>query len=171
MAISLRIPVPGDADELAAAVAESRAELMPWMVWCTPTYGPAEALQWIEGVRSGHEEGTSHEFVIVGHGGQLVGGCGVNGVNNLLRFANLGYWVRTSASGRGVAVKAVGEVASWAFRHTELERLEIVVAVANYRSHRVAIKAGATREGVLRRRLRAHGTSLDAVMYSICRPD
>jgi RimJ/RimL family protein N-acetyltransferase len=169
VAISLRIPTLGDADELAAAVDESRGELMPWMDWCTIDYGLGEARQWIDSVRTGHVEGTGFEFLVVGDHGGILGACGLNGVNTALRFANLGYWVRSSATGRGVAVAAVGRVADWAFRHTDLERLEIVVAVANVRSHRVAIKAGAAREGVLRRRLRAHGTSLDAVMYSIVR--
>jgi len=171
VAISLRIPVPGDAGELAAAVDESRGDLAPWMEWCTPTYAAVEAGQWIDGARSGHEDKCSFEFLIVDEGDRIVGCCGVNLVNNFHRYANLGYWVRTSATGRGVAVAAVIQVADWAFRHSELERLEIVVAVGNRRSCRVATKAGAHHEGILRRRLRVREDFHDAVMYSIVRDD
>jgi RimJ/RimL family protein N-acetyltransferase len=86
------------------------------------------------------------------------------------RFANLGYWVRSSAAGRGVAPAAVRQVAAYAFRETDLNRLEIVIAVGNSRSQRVAEKVGATREGVLRSRLVLPSGPSDAVMYSLVRP-
>lgn len=54
------------------------------------------------------------------------------------KCANLGYWVRTSATGSGVAPIAVRQAATRAFSTTELHRLEIVVAVKNVRSIRVA---------------------------------
>src|SRR5712691_5832046 len=85
------------------------------------------------------------------------------------RFGNLGYWVRTSATGRGVARAAVRQLADFAFRNTELVRLEIVCAVGNQRSQRVAERAGAVREGVLRDRLLLHGQAVDAIMYSLTR--
>ena len=46
----------------------------------------------------------------------------------------------------------------------------VVFAVSNLPSQRVAEKAGAVREGVLRRRLLLHGVSHDAVMFSLTRP-
>jgi RimJ/RimL family protein N-acetyltransferase len=60
-------------------------------------------------------------------------------------------------------------LADWAFANTNLERLEIVVAVGNGRSERVAEKAGASREGTMRSRLYIHDRPHDAVMYSIVR--
>jgi len=86
------------------------------------------------------------------------------------RFANLGYWVRTSAMGCGVAPAAVRLVAEYAFRETDLIRLEIVGAVGNLRSQRVAEKIGAVREGVLRSRLLLPTGPSDAVMYNLLRP-
>jgi RimJ/RimL family protein N-acetyltransferase len=86
------------------------------------------------------------------------------------RFANLGYWVRTSAMGCGVAPAAVRLVAEYAFRETDLIRLEIVCAVGNLRSQRVAEKIGAVREGVLRSRLLLPTGPSDAVMYNLLRP-
>ena len=95
---------------------------------------------------------------------------GSNQVNRLHRFGNLGYWVRTSATGRGVAREAIRQLANFAFQNTELVRLEVVCAVGNIRSQRDAGGAGALREGVLRRRLMLHGKPVDAVMYSFVRP-
>ena len=57
------------------------------------------------------------------------------------------------------------------FEELDLRRIEIVVTLANDASLRVAEKVGARREGVLRRRLMAHGESYDAVMFSLISED
>ena len=71
--------------------------------------------------------------------------------------------------GKGLAGAAVRLVAEWAFKNTDLERLEIEVAVGNARSLRVVEKVCVVREGILRRRLLIHGTFHDAVMFSLVR--
>ena len=58
-------------------------------------------------------------------------------------------------------------VAQWAFLHTDLVRLEIIAAVDNVPSQRVAARAGAQREGVLRSRLLVRGQFQDAVVFSL----
>ena len=100
---------------------------------------------------------------------RLLGCCGINQINKEHPLANLGYWVRSSETGRGVATRAAQRVAAWAFAHTDVERLEIVAAVGNTASHAVAAKAGALREGVLRSRILIHGTLHDAVLFSLVR--
>jgi RimJ/RimL family protein N-acetyltransferase len=131
----------------------------------------AEAAEWTTTqARRGSEGGREFAFAIVEQDGRFLGGCGVSQINAVHRFGNLGYWVRTSATGRGVASEAVRQAAEYAFRHTDLIRLEIVCALENLRSQRVAERVGAFREGVLLRRLQLHGKSVDAVMYSLIRP-
>lgn len=168
--LTLRVPEPADAEGLLAAVRESLGELYPWMDWCHPDFSRSDALRWISSQPQARETGSAFEFLIVGEQGRLLGCCGLNNINPRLRLANLGYWVRTSETGRGVATQAVTDIARWAFVHTDLERLEIVAAVANAASQAVAAKAGALREGVLRSRLHVHGQFQDAVMHSIVRP-
>ena len=168
--LTLRSPEPGDAEPVLEAVRESLPELCRWMTWCHPGYSEADALQWIASQAKAREAGSAFEFLIVGDIGRLLGVCGINCINTVNRFANLGYWVRTSETGHGVAVQAVKLVARWSFEHTDLQRLEIVTAVGNGASQRVALKAGALREGTLRSRLCIHGTFHDAVMHAIIRP-
>jgi RimJ/RimL family protein N-acetyltransferase len=141
----------------------------PWLPWCHPQYSLAEAQEWIRSRAPLAGEGREYTFAIVGTGGRLLGGCGLNQINRLHRFANLGYWVRTSATGHGVATDAVRQLADFAFRNTDLVRLEIVCAVGNNASQRVAERAGAVREGALRYRLLLHGQPVDAVLYSLVR--
>lgn len=160
---------PGDALRLCEAARESSADVFPWLEWCHAEYSVDEAVAWVGSRAALFAEGSEYAFAIVGGDGRYLGGCGVNQINRAHRFGNLGYWVRSSATGRGVAREAVRQVADFAFRETGLARLEIVCALANLRSQRVAERAGALREGVLRGRLVLHGRSVDAVMFSLVR--
>jgi len=169
-AYTVRLYQKRDADEMHAAALESVAEVYPWMAWCHRGYSLDEARQWVAVQEKLAKQGMAYEFAILGEGGRFLGGCGINQISAANRFANLGYWVRTSAMGRGVAPAAARLVAEYAFRETDLIRLEIVCAAANTRSQRVAEKVGAVREGVLRSRLLLPTGPSDAVMYSLVRP-
>jgi ribosomal-protein-serine acetyltransferase len=165
----LRSYAPEDAEALSEAARESAPAAFAWAPWCRADYSLADAAEWIRSRASLAAEGREYAFAIVDADGRLLGGCGINRIDRLNRLANVGYWVRTSATGRGVASEAVRQLADFAFRRTGLVRLEIVCAVGNERSQRVAARAGAVREGLLRQRLVLHGASVDAVLYSLVR--
>jgi ribosomal-protein-serine acetyltransferase len=167
--ISIRPYAPGDVDDLFAAGRESIGDVYPWLPWCHPDYALEEARAFVERQVAAFAQGEEYQFAIFGPSGRYAGGCGLNHLDLGQRRANLGYWVRSSEMGKGVAVAAVRLLAAWAFENTSLERLEIVAAVDNTRSQRVAEKAGAVREGVLRRRIFLHDVFHDAIMYSIVR--
>lgn len=158
-----------DAGDVLEAVRESVAELRPWMPWCHAHYSLEESRAWLDAQVPAFAAGSAHEFAIVSAGGRYLGGIGLNRIDRGDERANLGYWVRSTAAGRGVATAAVGLVRDWGFRHTSLGRLELVIALGNVASQRVAEKAGATREGVLGARLRLHGAAHDAVVFAFVR--
>jgi len=168
--ISIAPYSPTDAEEMHAAVQESVAEVGRWMPWCHPGYSLDDARGWIVLQQDLIRQGLGCDYGIRDAQGRFLGGCGINQVNKANRFANLGYWVRTSAAGRGVAPAAARLVAERTFRETDSIRLEIVCAVGNIKSQRVAEKAGAMREGILRSRIMTPEGPSDAVMYSIIRP-
>lgn len=167
--VQLRLYQESDAQSLTEAVRESYAEVSRWMVWCRADYGTDDAMAWIRATRAGHESGSMYEFAVVDSDGRYCGGCGINHINPVDRFANLGYWVRTSRAGQGVATEAARALITWTIANTQLNRIEIVAAVENRASQRVAEKLQANREAVLRKRLVVGGASVDAVMYSVVR--
>ncbi len=166
---TIRLYQPADAEHLHAAARESVAEVFHWLGWCHPRYSLDEAREWVTAQEQLARQGSEYAFGIWSEG-RYLGGCGINQISKANRFANLGYWVRSSAMGRGVAPAAARLVAEHAFRETDLIRLEIVCAVGNLRSQRVAEKVGAVREGVLRNRLMLPSGPSDAVMFSLVRP-
>jgi ribosomal-protein-serine acetyltransferase len=168
--ITLRPVCADDADSLFAAASSSIAEIYPWMEWCHPEYTRGESLTWLVWQEEQWRNGLEYAFAIVDNAsGRYLGGVGLNAINRLHRFANLGYWVRTDATRAGVATAATRLTARYGFAEVGLERIEILASIENIASQRVAERAGATREGVLRRRLYIHGRSHDAAIYSLVR--
>src|SRR5262245_44656904 len=170
MNVRIRRYTLDDAIAVAEAARESLRELAPWMPWCHPGYSIDESRSWLEIQVMAFDAGTAFEFAIVSGDGRYLGGCGLNQIDQINNRANLGYWVRSTATRRGAASAAVAAVRDWAFDNTSLIRLEIVIAAGNAASHRVAEKTGAAREGTLHRRLVLHGTAHDATMFAFTRP-
>ena len=169
--VSIRPYCVDDVADLYAAAVESREDVYPWLPWCHPGYEIGDARGWLSGQVERWAQKSEFQFGIRSEAGEYLGGCGINGINREHGFANLGYWVRSSATARGVAPEAVRLVRDWAFSNTDLSRLEVLVAVENTRSARVAEKTGASFEGVLRMRLRLHGRMHDARLYAFTRSD
>jgi RimJ/RimL family protein N-acetyltransferase len=167
--ITLRRHQIDDAGAFYEAARASVDEVFPWLSWCHPEYTRKEAEQWTGSRGSLLDQGIEYEFAIVGDDGGFLGGCGLNQINTQHLMANLGYWVRTSAAGTGVATAAVKLITEFAFQRTDLVRLEILCATGNKASQRVAEKAGAGREGVLRDRLFVHDRPYDAVVFAMLR--
>jgi ribosomal-protein-serine acetyltransferase len=161
-----------DVDAVYEAVRESIEEVGRWLPWCHPDYSRDETVAFINSLKGAQGADELYSFAIVdARAGDFLGGVGLSQINRVHQMANLGYWVRTSRTERGVASAATRLVAGFGFRQLGLQRIEIVAATGNQASQRVAEKAGALREGVLRKRLLIHGEAHDAVVYSLVAED
>jgi ribosomal-protein-serine acetyltransferase len=161
-----------DVDELFAAARESVGEVGHWLPWCHPHYSVQESAAWVESRAASWRQGGEYSFVIVEQAtGRFIGGCGLNQFDYERQRCNLGYWVRTTATRKGFATAASRLLAQWGVERLGLERLEIIAAVGNVASQRVAIKLGAMREGIARSRIRIHGQQHNAVVFSLIKSD
>jgi len=170
--ISIRRYQITDIPLLYEAVRESISEISPWLPWCHPDYSMEESSAWVLSRDEAWANEVECSFVITdAQSGAFWGTVGLNQFQRDHQFANLGYWVRTSRAGRGVATTATVLTARFGLRTLALQRIEILAAVGNRPSQRVAEKAGAKKEGVLRNRLSIRGLAHDAVMYSLIPSD
>lgn len=157
-----------DVEALYSAVRESIPELSLWMPWCTEAYSIAESKKYIEENAEGVEPRTKYEFAITDvKSGLYLGGCRINNIERDNGYANLGYWVRTPQTKKGIATASASLLAKFGIEKLKLNRIEIVVATGNKASQRVAAKVGAVREGILRNRIVVRDKIHDAVMFSI----
>lgn len=161
-----------DASALYEAVRESLSEVSRWLPWCHENYSLEESQDFVGSRETAARDGEWYSFAVFEReGGRFLGGVGLNFFNRVHQMVNLGYWVRTSAAGHGVATNATRAVARFGLEQLGLQRIEIVAAVANLPSQHVAENAGAVREGVLRKRLLIRGEAQDAVLFSLTAED
>ena len=162
----------GDEQELRGAIHESLPELKPWMSWASEKYSLETARSFVTITRSQWSSGMMYAFAIVDAvTGEFLGGCSLSHIHPVYYFCNLGYWVRTSRHGEGIAGAAAKLAARFGFERAGLIRAEIVISVGNESSKRVAEKIGAHYEGILLNRM-VVGTSIhDAHMFSLLPSD
>lgn len=161
-----------DAQETYDAVRESLTDLKPWMSWAYDGYSLNDTREFIRLTRARWQESTLFAFAITdARNGLILGGCSLSHIHPVYHLCNLGYWVRSSRHGNGIAGRATRIAARYAFEKAGLVRVEIVIAPENQASRRVAEKVGAHYEGILRNRMVVGREVYDAVMYSLIPQD
>ncbi|WP_157956456.1 GNAT family N-acetyltransferase [Dyella sp. C11] len=160
-----------DADALFEATRESIASVSPWLPWLHEGYDRDDGAQWIAKCEADQEKGEAYAFGIFDKDGRALGDIALNRVDPRRGSANLGYWVRTSAQGQGVATRAARAIADFGFRVLGLVRIEVVIAVDNTASRRTAERLGANFDGVSPNRIIHRGEAAPAAVYSLLPPE
>jgi len=147
-----------DADALVACI-DGDPEIGRWLDRIPQPYTAADALAFISGI------GETAFAVVDEASGEIVGGIGLRWTEDV---AEVGYWARAGARGRGLTTRALVLAAGVAFEEGAA-RVQLRADVENAPSRRVAEKAGFTAEGVVRE---AHwnprlGRRQSWVMYSL----
>jgi ribosomal-protein-serine acetyltransferase len=161
-----------DGAPLFEATRESIAELCSWMVWCKPDYSPEDSANFIACSILDWQNRQSFSFAVLdGHDDTLLGSVGLTRIDWTHNVGNVGVWIRSTRTGRGIATSAIRLLATFAFKELGLARLEIMAARDNESSLSVARKLNARVEGVLRQKLLLAGKRHDAVLCSLIPSD
>jgi RimJ/RimL family protein N-acetyltransferase len=164
--VVLRRGEPGDIGWITAACSDR--EVGRYVPALPYPYSESDARAFIEHAARGWAEASGATFVIA----RAPGGEGLGAIELHLsaadpELAEVGYWLRREARGRGAATTAVRLVAGWAFRELGIERLSLQTHPENHASQRVAERAGFTREGLLRAWMPSPAGRRDSVMFSL----
>ena len=133
-----------DVDALFQAVTESLDELRPWMPWAAD-YSRASAEEYLAGSVKDWDEGTAYNYAIV-TGDALVGSIGLM-TKCEPGGLEIGYWVRSAYTGRGLATAATAAVVGQAFGLPGVDWVEIVHDELNVASGQIPRKLGFTEAG------------------------
>jgi RimJ/RimL family protein N-acetyltransferase len=122
-------------DQILEAVTESLEELRPWMEWAQNVPSAEAMTTFLEGAEESFRANRDLMYVLIDkESGKLVGSCGLHsriGPTGL----EIGYWVRTSFTGRGYATQTAKTLTDAAFAHLDwVERIEIHMDRANLAS-------------------------------------
>jgi RimJ/RimL family protein N-acetyltransferase len=165
----IRTPREEDAAELWAAIEESRERLAPWMPWTTRYAGVEDAEEFIE--RAQADFALRHQVFLfmtpVEWPKHVLGGTGFHNIDWSVPSVEIGYWLRSSAEGKGYVTEAVRALCDIAFGQLGAQRVAITCDPANKRSRHVPERLGFALEGRLRNSARGPNGSLrDTLVYA-----
>lgn len=162
----------GDITEQVDAIIESVTTVGRWLPWCNSAYSVKEAAEWFVICEQSIAANLSYDLgIFYKSSGELVGSIAINEIRANHKLGNIGYWVRKTAQGKGIAAEAVEAIAEFGFNLLGLVRLEIIAGVDNKASRRVAEKVNATCEGLARNRIILDKQPIDAIVYSLIPSD
>ena len=166
----LRCWEPRDAPLLKDAVDSSLEHLRAWMPWAHDEPQTVEQKAELLRVFRGNFD-LDQDFVygiFSADESQALGGTGLHTRVGDGAF-EIGYWVRASHAGRGIATTAAAALTKVGIELGGADRIEIHVDPCNEVSSRIPRRLGYREEGTLRRRLpTADGTPRrDAVIFSL----
>ncbi|OLZ62787.1 hypothetical protein AV521_40935 [Streptomyces sp. IMTB 2501] len=122
-----------------------------------------DARRWIDSQRQGWAAGTRFSFAVLDNGGEGFGAA-VGHVTVKLKdegSAEVGYWTAAEVRGRGLASRALEALVRWVFSKESpvpAVRLDLLHAVGNHASCRVAARCDFGLEAVLPAQLPAFPT-------------
>lgn len=161
----IRLPLPGDSEQVLEAIKESIDHLKPWMPWAQdlPTLDELEA-----NIRSAHcrflERSDLRFHLFEKDTNQFIGSSGLHRIDWTVPKFEIGYWCRKQYTGRGYITEAVRGLTVFAFKILKAKRVEIRCDIRNVRSRKVAERLGYKLEGVLRN----HQVAVDGKLEDTC---
>ncbi|SIT03164.1 ribosomal-protein-serine acetyltransferase [Roseivivax lentus] len=162
---------PGDTLAYLDAVARSFPDLARTTAWAGSAFDAQPRLVWAQSRAGAWAAGSEFSFALKSRDGHaFLGVCGLGRIDWTHRCGNLSFWTATGQTRRGVATCGARAVISFGFTQLGLARIEILTAVDNIATCRVAEKLGATKEGVLAARLMISGKRRDAALYAMTAP-
>ncbi len=146
----------------------SDPEVTRYLSWGPNTV--AETREFVAGAieRAADPAGTDVELVIIDSArGEVVGGCGLLCRRPQYREYEMGYCLRKSVWGCGIATEATRALAAFGFSTLDAHRIFGLVDGENPGSGRVLETLGFQREGLLRRDSLKDGVWRDTLIYGM----
>lgn len=158
-----------DLDAVVEAIEASMDDLELWLPWANRSYGRSETNRFLRESVSAWSDGRAFDFAIrTREDPDLhLGNISVWPTSRRERAGEIGYWIRSSLTGKGIATEAAARVAQVGFEELELHRITLRIAVGNRPSERVAEKLGFTKEGLLRKEVLVRGRWMDHTLWAM----
>lgn len=167
--LELRTASIEDSQKLNESTIESLDDLKVFMPWAQVAPSLEETKEVIAGMNERLKNRTDITISIFDRQTkELLGGTGLHRFDWKIRKFEIGYWCKTSASGKGIVTEATIAMLHYAFKELKANRVEIKCDATNLASEAVMKKVGVQFEGRLRNdSLCALGKNLrDTLIYS-----
>lgn len=158
-----------DAATLDDAIRASLPDLNLWLPWARLDYTSSDTSAFVRESIQAWKEERAWDYSIRWREDpkRHIGNISFWTVSKLGKIAEIGYWVRTDETSRGVCTEAVELILDETFNAMGYHKVVLRIAVGNSASDRVAEKLGFTREGILREELLIRGNWVDHTLWSL----
>ncbi|HMJ09259.1 MAG TPA: GNAT family protein [Pyrinomonadaceae bacterium] len=164
--ITLELPQPHHAEEVAAVVRENLERLKIWMPWAVDDYSVESARFFIQNNLKSLSENGSFGLLIK-FDGRLAGSIGFHDLDKVNRSAHIGYWIAKDFEGRGIMTRCCRVLIGHLFHDFDLNRVQINCNVENTRSRAIPERLGFKLEGVHRQVEWLNGQFGDWAVYAM----
>lgn len=150
--LMIRPPQAGDGKVMNAAIRESVVELKPWMPWVRKSVPTIEESE--EVCRQAQAKFVLRDdmtmFCFDRVSGEFIGSTGLHRFNLEHGIFEIGYWIRSSRSGKGYVTEATNALTRFCFGALGARRVQLFCNASNLKSVAIPESLGFEKEGRLR---------------------
>jgi RimJ/RimL family protein N-acetyltransferase len=147
----LRCWDPADAPAQLVAIEASLPQLRATLPWALEPPTLDKQIAFLRQRRAAFDTGQDFAYGVFTSAGEVIGGAGLHARQGP-GAREIGYWIHSGWTGRGLATEIAAALTRVAFELERADRVEIRVIPDNRTSARVAEKLGFHHEATLRRR-------------------
>ena len=157
-----------DTRDLWTSVEASRANLEPWLPWVPFNIDLESSGRYAEASAADWDAARACRFSIRDKAtSRFLGVIGLEAFAHLHESVELGYWLRTDVTGKGLMTEAGRAVLGWAFGSINAHRVRVAAATDNHASLAVIARLGFRFEGIARQAERCHARWLDHAVFAL----
>ena len=151
--IILKRPQPDmkTAEMIFASIDKCRETFLPWLGWVKNTHSPSHSLEFLQNVDKDWNDHKQFVYAIC-LDSAFIGLISILNVAWQHKRAEIGYWLDTDYTGKGLMSEAVTLVEKELFAN-DFNRIVIHTDVLNLKSAKIPQRLGYTHEGILRQEL------------------
>ena len=169
----LRCPREGDGAAVHEAVVESLPKLRAWpasLPWAMQEPSVAASETYCRESAAAFIKRTTLVYLAFDSEGALVASTSLHGINwNVPKF-EVGFWCRSSLTGKGYTKEAVGKLVRYAFESLGAHRVDSLPDEGNAGSRAVCQSVGMNLESILRNeRITPNGSLRNTCVYAAAR--
>ncbi|WP_163836031.1 GNAT family N-acetyltransferase [Spartinivicinus ruber] len=165
---ALELVHPVMAKHLHELVEKNRAYLSEWLPWVNKTKSIEDYQSFIN--QALHDYADDKKMVcVIKYQEELVGVCGFNSINPMLKKVEIGYWLASEYQGRGIITNVCQKLIEIAFNHYNMDKVQISAAEENHKSRAVCERLGMKLEGIITNAENVDGKIVNHAIYGLNR--
>ncbi|GEK89447.1 ribosomal-protein-serine acetyltransferase [Alkalibacterium putridalgicola] len=164
--IALKLKEYQDSKKVFELIDASRDQLQQWMTWVDEVQSPDDVDKVTRRQLLQFVKKEAMHFVVL-YNGEVAGDISLKEINWSIKSAEIGYWLGSAYTGKGIMTRAVRSILDYAFDELGLHKVEIWAAEENVKSRRIPERLGFVQEGTRRDDELIGGKYITMVIYGL----